>query len=155
MLVGASTGWQISQGAAICQKVGPIAILCPVHRSKIKANKKEQFTACGEESTYGHILRCQLQTQCQSVPHFSIREAQDLAKSTVHSPTRCARRLGAALWGRQRAAFLERVLDDWKVSTIFDCSPGSGALMEAALTRGVVYHGLCPMLSVFLALLVL
>ena len=94
-------------------------------------------------------------TQCQSVPHFSIREAQDLAKSTVHSPTSCARRLGAALWGRQRAAFLERVLDDWKVSTIFDCSPGSGALMEAALTRGVVYHGLCPMLSVFLALLVL
>ena len=47
------------------------------------------------------------------------------------------------------------IIDDWKVSAIFDCSPGSGALMEAALTRGVVYHGLCPMLSVFLALLAL
>ena len=32
------------------KKVESIASLCPVSRSKIKANKKEQVTACGEVS---------------------------------------------------------------------------------------------------------
>ena len=33
-------------------KVETIAVRCPVNRTKIKASKKEHFTACGEESTY-------------------------------------------------------------------------------------------------------
>ena len=39
------------------------------------------------------------------------------------------------------------LLDEWKVHAVLDCSPGSGALMEAALTRGIVYHGFCLDLS--------
>ena len=39
------------------------------------------------------------------------------------------------------------LLDDWKVHAVLDCSPGSGALMEAALTRGIMYYGFCIDLS--------
>eukprot|EP00435_Cladocopium_sp_Y103_P012187 s3826_g3.t1 len=35
------------------------------------------------------------------------------------------------------------ILDEWNVQAVLDCTPGSGALMEAALTRGILYHGLC------------
>ena len=34
-------------------------------------------------------------------------------------------------------------LDELKVHAIMDLSLGSGALLEAALSRGILYHGLC------------
>ena len=45
-------------------------------------------------------------------------------------------------------AFWQALLDDWSIQAVFDVSPGSGALMEAALRRGAVYHGVCLQLSV-------
>ena len=51
-------------------------------------------------------------------------------------------------WGESKPIALWcAILDEWKVQAVLDCSPGSGALMEAALTRGILYHGLCVELS--------
>lgn len=33
------------------------------------------------------------------------------------------------------------------MQAVFDVTPGSGALMEAAMTRGIQYYGACPVLS--------
>ena len=33
------------------------------------------------------------------------------------------------------------------IQAVFNVTPGSGALMEASLTRGAVYHGVCLQLS--------
>ena len=30
-----------------------------------------------------------------------------------------------------------------KIGAVMDLSPGSGALLEAALSRGILYYGLC------------
>ena len=35
------------------------------------------------------------------------------------------------------------LLDELRIQSVFDVSAGSGALMEACLTRGIQYHGLC------------
>ena len=40
-------------------------------------------------------------------------------------------------------SFFNAILDEYKVTAVFDVTAGSGAFMEASLTRGVVYHGLC------------
>ena len=40
-------------------------------------------------------------------------------------------------------AFWTGFLDQLKVHAIMDLRPGSGALLEAALSRGILYHGLC------------
>ena len=40
-------------------------------------------------------------------------------------------------------SFFNAILDEYKVTSIFDVTAGSGAMMEASLTRGAVYHGLC------------
>ena len=34
-----------------------------------------------------------------------------------------------------------------KIQAVFDLTVGSGALMEACMGAGVLYHGLCPDLS--------
>ena len=35
------------------------------------------------------------------------------------------------------------IIDEFKITSVFDVTSGSGALMEACLTRGVQHHGLC------------
>ena len=40
-------------------------------------------------------------------------------------------------------SFYLALIDDLQVKAVFDMTAGSGALMEAALTRGIQYHGIC------------
>ena len=143
------------------KKVESIAILCPVSRSKIKANKKEQVTACGEESTYQGTYSGVSYRSGAEIPLISpLEKSKVLPQSTVQSPQYTgqpvppddwAERNGSDIplfWSESKPiALWAAVIDDWKVATIFDCSPGSGALMEAAMTRSVFYHGLCLVLS--------
>ena len=139
------------------KKVESIAILCPVSRSKIKANKKEQVTACGEESTYQGTYSGVSYRKSLLSP---LEKSKVLPESTVQSPQYTGQPVSPDDWAERNGsdiplfwsepkpiALWAAVIDDWKVATIFDCSPGSGALMEAAMTRGVFYHGLCLVLS--------
>lgn len=40
-------------------------------------------------------------------------------------------------------SFWSAILEEFKFKSVFDCTAGSGALMEACLSRGVAYHGVC------------
>ena len=130
---------------------------CPVNRTKIKASKKEHFTACGEESTYQGTYSGVTFRSVSEIPLLSIEEKKNiLCQSAVHSPApppaEWKDRHGEDLplfWNESKPiAFWQALLDDWSIQAVFDVSPGSGALMEAALTRGAVYHGVCLRLSV-------
>ena len=89
-----------------------------------------------------------------------LEKSKVLPESTVQSPQYTGQPVPPDDWAERNGsdiplfwsepkpiALWAAVIDDWKVATIFDCSPGSGALMEAAMTRGVFYHGLCLVLS--------
>lgn len=138
------------------RKVESIAIRCPVQRSRIKTTKKESFTACGEESTYQGTYTGVAYRPTTEIPLISMEEkAKVLDPSRVLSlpplPEDWSERNGQdcpLFWNESKPIALWcAVLDEWKVQAVLDCSPGSGALMEAALTRGILYHGLCLPLS--------
>lgn len=129
---------------------------CPVHRAKIKASKKEHFTACGEESTYQGTYSGVSFRSVSEIPLLSLEEKKNiLFQSTVQSPApppaEWKERHGEDVplfWNESKPiAFWQALLDDWSIQAVFDVTPGSGALMEASLTRGAVYHGVCLQLS--------
>ena len=39
--------------------------------------------------------------------------------------------------------FWAALLEEYKIASVFDCTAGSGALLEACMTQGTLYHGLC------------
>ena len=138
------------------RKVETAATRCPVQRNRIKATRKEAFNATGEESTY--------QGTYTGVEYRSINEMPLIAKddklnildpkrvlSPPTLPDEWDEKNGQDVplyWQESKPiALWIALLDDWKVQAIMDLSPGSGALCEAALTRGILYHGLCQTLS--------
>ena len=42
-----------------------------------------------------------------------------------------------------RSIYWTGFIDEMKIGAVMDLSPGSGALLEAALSRGILYYGLC------------
>ena len=138
------------------RKVETVAIRCPVQRTRIKATKKETFTACGEESTYqgtytGVAFRASLEIPLISLGEKSKVMDPNSVLSLPRAPEDWVERNGEdcpLFWGESKPIALWcAILDEWKVQAVLDCSPGSGALMEAALTRCILYHGLCVELS--------
>ena len=139
------------------RKVEAFAIRCPVQRSKIKASKKECFTACGEESTYQGTYSGVTFRSVSEIPLISADEkcrvldpSGKAAKPDL--PEDWTDRNGPQdvplFWHESKPiAFYCALIDDFKFQAILDLSPGSGALMEAALTRGGSYHALCHRLS--------
>ena len=135
------------------KKVEAIAIRCPVSRSKIKACRKETFTACGEESTYqGTYSRVQYRST-NEIPLIAQDAKVNVLKLATPPtlPEEWSDRNGSDVplfWCESKPiAFFLALIDDWHVQAIFDCTPGTGACLEAALTRGVAYHGCCRNLS--------
>ncbi|CAK9105294.1 Cyclin-dependent kinase-like 4 [Durusdinium trenchii] len=127
------------------RKVETAATRCPVQRNRIKATRKEAFNATGEESTY--------QGTYTGVEYRSINEMPLIAKddklkildpkrvlSPPTLPDEWDEKNGQDVplyWQESKPiALWIALLDDWKVQAIMDLSPGSGALCEAALTRG-------------------
>ena len=149
------------------RKVESIAIRCPVMRAKIKATKKESFTACGEESTYQGTYTGVTFRPLSEIPMISSAEkAKLMASLVVHGPGSAGPPGGQAptlpdewlerhgqdtplFWNESKPIALWcALIDDWKVQAVFDITPGSGALMEACLTRGVLYYGICAGLRI-------
>ncbi|CAL1152351.1 unnamed protein product, partial [Cladocopium goreaui] len=121
------------------RKVETVAIRCPVQRTRIKATKKETFTACGEESTYqgtytGVAFRASLEIPLISLGEKSKVMDPNSVLSLPRAPEDWVERNGEdcpLFWGESKPIALWcAILDEWKVQAVLDCSPGSGALME-------------------------
>ena len=142
------------------RKLESITIRCPVQRNKIKATKKESFTACGEESTYQGTYTGVAFRPLSEIPLIDSGEkAKVMGNLVITGPGSTVQGPGPALpdewqerngrdqplfWNESKPiAFWCALIDDWKIQAIFDVTPGSGALMEACLTRGVLYYGVC------------
>lgn len=134
------------------KKVEAISIRCPVQRTKIKTTKKEHYNVCGEETTYQGTYSNVTFRSMSEMPLIS-NEGKELIHKT--KPPQLSDEWTEAngsdsplFWSESKPIALWcALLDDFKVQAIFDVTPGSGALMEAAMTRGVQYYGVCQGLS--------
>ena len=135
------------------KKIETMQLLSPIARTKLKCSKKEQFVACGEESTYqGTWSGVSYRTTSEIVLAPKDEKAAILGYGAGTSPPEdWIEKHGddvPLFWHESKPiAFWQALLDDWHVQAVMDCTPGSGALLEACLTRGVHYHGLCAGLS--------
>ena len=96
----------------------------------------------------GNLQRSQLSRLLRAAPS---EKAKVLARSEVpQAPEDWQDRNGTDVplfWQEGKPIrFYLSVLDEFKIKAAFDVTAGSGALMEACLTRGVLYHGLCQAL---------
>eukprot|EP00438_Fugacium_kawagutii_P000049 Skav202750 [mRNA] locus=scaffold3516:24380:31633:+ [translate_table: standard] len=131
------------------RKVESAALRFPAQRSKFKTIKKENFTSCGEATTFQNTYS-----------GVSFRPASELPLITSSEkvkilPVSAAQAAPAAwqeshnddvplFWQEGKPInFYLAILDEFKIKACFDATAGSGALMEACLTRGVQYHGCC------------
>lgn len=134
------------------RKVETAAVRCPVQRSRIKATRKESYNLTGEESTYQGTYTGVTYRATSEIPLISKAEkAKVLDPKGVLSmpvvPDDWEEKNGEdslLYWQESKPIALWcSLLDDFKIQAVVDLTPGSGALCEAAMTRGIPFHGLC------------
>lgn len=127
-----------------------IATCFPAQRTnKVQATKKQHYTCCGESSTYSGRFSGVESRASAMLPLISPKEKQTIMGSCkpVLPPDDWTEKYGGDVplfWQEGKSiSFWGALLEEFRIKSIFDMTPGSGALMEAALLRGIVYHGLC------------
>ena len=138
------------------RKVETAVLRCPVQKNRIKTVKKESFNSCGEASTfqgtysgvaYRPLSELPLIDHEEKVKIFAAAPAV-LSTSVIPVPPEAWKdRHGndvPLFWQEGKPiGFYNAFLEELQVKAVFDVSAGTGALMEACLTHGVQYHGLC------------
>eukprot|EP00435_Cladocopium_sp_Y103_P014364 s1151_g3.t1 len=133
------------------RKVETASIRFPAQRSKLKTIKKENFTSCGEATTYQNTYSGVAFRPAAELPLISNSEKAKIFNAAAHAAPAAPEAWQDAhsddvplFWQEGKPiSFYLAILDEFKVKTVFDMTAGSGALMEASITRGVQYHGLC------------
>lgn len=138
------------------RKIESAAMRFPAQRARIKTTKKEHFTSCGEATTFQGTYSgvCY-----RSLGELPLIDAAAKAKILAVCPGAPAAPAVTAVpdpwkdnhgedvplfWQEAKPiSFYLALIDDMQVKAVFDMTAGSGALMEAALTRGIQYHGIC------------
>ena len=135
------------------KKVEKGVIRFPVQKTRLKTSKKENFTSCGEATNYQGTYSGVKFRPASELPLINLAEKVKVLAGAVpavppaEAPATWKDRHGddvPLFWqeGKPISLFLA-ILDELKIKAVFDVTVGSGALMEACLTRGVQYHGLC------------
>ena len=121
----------------------------PVARNKLKVVKRETHAVCGEVTTvFGSYTGVEYRPKPEA-PRISSIEKDKIFKQTGRKPLPDAwtEDYGASeplFWQETKPIGMWRALiQDFQVKSIFDVTAGSGALAEAAMMEGAVYHGLC------------
>ena len=131
------------------RKVESAAIRLPQPRSRVKVKKREAFNSCGEHTTYQSTYSGVRFRSSSELPLIQLAlKRKILGNEAPIAPEGWRDRFGddsvPLFWQESKGiSFWNSLLDDWRAGAIFDCSPGSGALMESALGRGTLYHGCC------------
>ena len=135
------------------KKVEKGVIRFPMQKTRLKTSKKENFTSCGEATNYQGTYSGVKFRPASELPLIKLAEKVKVLAGAVpavppaEAPATWKDRHGddvPLFWqeGKPISLFLA-ILDELKIKAVFDMTVGSGALMEACLTRGVQYHGLC------------
>ena len=132
------------------RKIETVAVRFPTQRGRVKTSKRENFTSCGEATTFqGSYSGVEFRSSYE-IPLMALDEKARVLGSAASSapPEDWQDRFGdkavPLFWQESKPiSFFNAILDEYKVTSIFVVTAGSGAMMEASLTRGAVYHGLC------------
>ena len=135
------------------RKVEAGAMRLPVSRTLVKCSRKESYNVTGEESTYQGTYTGVAFRSVTELPLINKDEKVRVLdpKGLLALPTLpddWVEKHGddslPLYWQESKPiGFWCALLDDWKIQAILDTTPGSGALCEAAMTRGIAYHGVC------------
>eukprot|EP00435_Cladocopium_sp_Y103_P074779 s326_g51.t1 len=131
------------------RKVETCALRFPAQRTKIRTTKKENFTSCGEATTYQGTFSGVTFRPVSELPLINSDDKKKVlpAVPAVQAPEPWKESHGEDVplfWQEGKPIeFYLALLDEFKGKAVLDLTAGSGALMEACLTRGVQYHGIC------------
>ena len=139
------------------RKVEICAVRFPVPKNRVKTAPRENFASCGEATTFQGSYTGVTFRSSQEIPLVNVAEKGKMlqglgvasaAPSADAAPEDWQERHGPdeqpLFWQESKPISLfATILDEFKIKAVFDATPGSGALMEASMTRGAVYHGLC------------
>ena len=128
------------------RKVEVGALRFPQQRSRIKTSKRESFNTLGEETNFQGTFSGVSFRPLNELPMISTDEKTKIFGYTVpEAPDTWQEQHGATqplFWQEGRPiSFYLAILGELKVTAVMDLTAGSGALLEACLTRGVMYHG--------------
>ena len=119
----------------------------PVSRSRLKTCKKQSFNSCGEATNFQPTFSGVAFRPLKELPLISFEEKKKILGSAVPAPDEYRENHHddqPLFWQESKPiALWLALLDELRIQSVFDVSAGSGALMEACLTRGIQYHGLC------------
>ena len=132
------------------RKVETCALRFPAQRTKIRTTKKENFTSCGEATTYQGTFSGVTFRPVSELPLINADDKKKIlvpANQAVQVPETWKESHAEDVplfWQECKPIELYlALLDEFKGQAVLDLTAGSGALMEACLTRGVQYHGIC------------
>ena len=122
----------------------------PGQRSKFKTTKKENFTSCGEATTFQNTYSGVAFRPASELPLIACSEKAKILTAAAPAVPAAPQAWQDAhtddvplFWQEGKPiSFYLAILDEFKVKAVFDVTAGSGAMMEACITRGVQYHGL-------------
>ena len=138
------------------KNVETFAMGFPVQRSKVQTTKKETYACCGEASTYSGRYSGVDFRPCGQLPFIPQNDKKAIVKNVPDAPDDWADRNDGDVplfWMESKSIGLwGALLDEFKITACFDVTAGSGALMEACISRGTLYHGLCC-LALYLSLI--
>jgi hypothetical protein len=125
-------------------------IVLPVARNKLKISKRDDnFQACNETSTvFGSYTGIEYRSRME-IPRVTVTEKSKIftARKPPTLPESWVDSYGQTeplFWQEAKPIEVwQSIIQDYQIKAIFDLSPGSGALAEAALNECIVYHGIC------------
>lgn len=137
------------------KKVETAALRLPAQRTKIKTIKKENFTSCGEATAFQGTFSGVAFRPVSELPLIACGEKKKVlpAVPAVPAPEPWKERHGEDVplfWQEGKPIeFYLAVLDEFRGQAVLDLTAGSGALMEACLTRqAVADRAACGLISI-------
>ena len=125
-------------------EVGYISL--PVSRGKVKCKERpDGFNAAGESSSHFSSMSGVTMPPRTRLPRISIEEKEKVFGKSGSLPEKWVKHIVAGcplVWGETKSVqFWLQLIKELDVSFIVDLTPGSGALAEAAMIKGISYFG--------------
>ena len=121
----------------------------PVARNKLVVSKRECYSACGETTTTcGTYTGVEWRSRAE-LPRIRSTEKANIFKNLGRKdiPEEWVEEYGTnepLFWQECKPpSFWRALLNDYNIKAVFDVTPGSGALAEACMLEGILYHGVC------------